>query len=182
MSHPSSPIRAAIAAASFCILGTAAAHAGPCGDVNGDGTVAVTDALMVLKQSTGAGIDMHCDEEPDTGDADLEARVAALEALLASAELVGDTIVFSGVNVQIVDGSGSTDGGDTEECRKDKDCSDGALCTDFGRCVLGDGVGNLIIGYNEADSDDLKIGSHNAIIGARHTYTGYGAIVAGENN
>ena len=182
MSHPSLPIHAAIAAASFCILGAVAAHAGPCGDVDGDGTVAVTDALMVLKQSTGAAIDLRCDNPSAASDADLEARVAALEALLASAELVGDTIVFSGVNVQIVDGSGSTDGGGTEECRKDKDCPDNAHCTDFGRCVLGDGVGNLIIGYNEADADDLKIGSHTVIIGARHTYTGYGAIVAGEDN
>jgi len=182
MSQRSLPIRAAIAAASFCILTTATAYAGTCGDVNGDGTVAVTDALMVLKQSTGAGIDLHCDEAPGTEDHDLEARVAALEALLASAGLVGDTIVFSGVNVQIVDGSGSTDGGGVEECRKDKDCADDGRCTDFGRCVIGDGVGNLIIGYNESDGDDLKIGSHNVIIGADHTYTGYGAIVAGEDN
>jgi len=56
----------------------------------------------------------------------LQTRLAALETLLASVSLRdgGATVRFTGVNVQVVSGSGTTDG---------------AL----------NGKGNLIIGYNE---------------------------------
>jgi len=46
-----------------------------------------------------------------------------------------------------------------------------------------DGLGNLIVGYNENDiGDDIRDGSHNIVVGTRHTYTSYGGLVAGHDN
>jgi hypothetical protein len=99
-------------------------------------------------------------------DAALEARVIALEALLAdiTRENGGKTLRISGVNVQIVSGSGTTD-------------DNGTLT----------GLGNLIIGYNAdtgaggADAGS-RTGSHNLIVGDGHRYTKFGGLIAGFNN
>ncbi len=84
----------------------------------------------------------------------------------------GDTIIFEGVNVQIISGLGTTSGGVDEEP------------------PMVNGLGNLIVGYNEEIfpynpgglplSD--KSGSHNIIVGAGHNYSSYGGIVSGSNN
>jgi hypothetical protein len=66
------------------------------------------------------------------------------------------TVRFTGVNVQVVSGSGTTNG-------------------------AVNGTGNLIVGYNE-NSADTKTGSHNLIVGPRHTYTSFGGLVAGYDN
>ncbi len=86
----------------------------------------------------------------------LEARIVALETLLAKVSLVGNNMVFSGVNVQVKSGSGATNG---------------AI----------NGLGNLIVGYNES-SGQIRTGSHNMIIGMKHTYSSYGGLVAGYRN
>jgi len=52
------------------------------------------------------------------------------------------------------------------------------------------GLGNIIIGYDESGglgasgpgSDEIKLGSHNLIVGPFHSYTSYGGIVAGADN
>lgn len=70
------------------------------------------------------------------------------------------TVRFSGVNVQVVDGSDDT-GGTTN------------------------GLGNLIVGYNEdagTDGADTRTGSHNVVIGNEHSYTSFGGFLAGLNN
>lgn len=64
------------------------------------------------------------------------------------------SVVFTGVNVQIRNGAGATDG-DT------------------------DGTGNLIIGWNESDEDDGRTGSHNLIVGSHHDWTGHSGIATG---
>jgi hypothetical protein len=43
------------------------------------------------------------------------------------------------------------------------------------------GLGNLIIGYDEDDGND-KTGSHNLVVGPHHTYSQAGGVVAGFNN
>ena len=43
------------------------------------------------------------------------------------------------------------------------------------------GLGNIIIGYDE-DDGDTKTGSHNLVVGKDHTYSSYGGIVVGLNN
>jgi hypothetical protein len=69
------------------------------------------------------------------------------------------TIRFTGANVQVVNGLGSTESTN--------------------------GVGNLIVGYqelgNEVDPDDRR-GSHYVVVGRRHNYTGFGGVVVGESN
>jgi hypothetical protein len=64
------------------------------------------------------------------------------------------TIRFTGVNVQIVDGSGHTN--------------------------VVNGSGNLVLGYDETAG--TQTGSHDLILGQTQTYTSYGQIVTGSNN
>jgi len=85
-------------------------------------------------------------------------RVQELEAKLACLSKDGDNVVFEKCNVYIRNGSGKTDG---------------AM----------NGLGNLIIGYNETTGENLKrTGSHNLVIGPQHAYTSFGGLVAGREN
>jgi len=71
-----------------------------------------------------------------------------------------DTIRFTGMNVQVVNGSGTTNG-------------------------TPDGTGNLIIGYNESRSwagDNDRTGSHMLVIGSENNYSSYGGMVVGYHN
>ncbi len=78
------------------------------------------------------------------------------------------TIRFSGVNVQVVNGTGSTNGD-------------------------GNGLGNLIVGYQELRTDDPwdngipddtndRSGSHNLVVGSRHNYSIFAGMVVGGSN
>ncbi|MGC9323289.1 MAG: hypothetical protein ACP5G0_00940 [Desulfomonilia bacterium] len=93
----------------------------------------------------------------------LLARIAELETKLASVSVGDDingyaAITFSGVNVHIVSGSGSTDG-------------------------VVNGLGNLIVGYNELrGSGDDRSGSHTIVVGSRNNYSSYGGFIAGYLN
>lgn len=87
-----------------------------------------------------------------------DARIAKLEKLLANVTRSGNNIYINRANLNIRDGSGSTDGPTN-------------------------GLGNLIIGYNEKKGiEDIRTGSHNLIIGQNNNYKSYGGIVAGYNN
>ena len=126
------------------------------------GDVGIDGALTVEGTDVGAKL------------AALEARVAELEALLAGVTRNGDLLTFSGMNVAIVNGQGTTHSTN--------------------------GLGNLIVGYNEDHTDpgchpsssdcqyfkdnaaDSRTGSHNLIIGVDHTYTSYAGLVTGRNN
>jgi hypothetical protein len=66
----------------------------------------------------------------------------------------GPTLQFSGVNVQIVSGSGSTSG---------------AI----------NGEGNLVIGYDENPGSHAQTGSHDLILGEEQTFTSFAGILAG---
>jgi hypothetical protein len=76
--------------------------------------------------------------------------------------VAGPHIVFSGANIHIESGGGSS--------------------------YDGSGLGNLIIGYNEVPNDagpggpHLRIGAHNLVIGAGHRYPSDGGLVAGQRN
>lgn len=67
------------------------------------------------------------------------------------------TVEFSGLNVQIVSGSGSTSG-------------------------QVNGEGNLIIGYDENTSQLPQTGSHNLVVGSGDAWTSYGGIIDGFGN
>ena len=78
--------------------------------------------------------------------------------------VTGPNIVFKGANIHIESGSGATD--------------------DHGNPT---GLGNLIIGYNEAPAGLIpggRGGSHNLVIGKLNSFTqaAFGGLVAGEGN
>ncbi|MCD4720714.1 MAG: hypothetical protein K8S13_12785 [Desulfobacula sp.] len=95
----------------------------------------------------------------ETRIASLESKIAALETLLTNVTRNDNDITFSGVNVHVVNGTGTTDGTN--------------------------GLGNLIVGYNESrpvpDPND-RTGSHNIVVGAKQNYSSYGGLVAGMKN
>jgi len=94
------------------------------------------------------------------------------------------TIRFSGVNVQVVNGTGSTWGGteiSLEDFHKHKT----------------NGLGNLIIGYQEMRTKkekeeapenlinsgvNYRTGSHNLVVGSKNNYSPYGCKVVGFHN
>ena len=93
----------------------------------------------------------------------LEERVEELETLLADVtreDLDGrDTLRFSGMNLQVVNGTDTTAGDPN-------------------------GLGNLLIGYDRERTlgTPNRSGSHYLVVGDRHNYTRYGGIVAGFQN
>ncbi len=106
----------------------------------------------------------------------LNARIDPIETKTADMSIVQltyegtsyKTVRFSHVNVQIVNGTGATDRAENG-------------------MLLGEGLGNLIIGYNEQAPDtnvhpSLRTGFHNLIIGKVNNYTSYGGAVFGEGN
>jgi hypothetical protein len=66
------------------------------------------------------------------------------------------TVEFSGVNLQVVNGEGTTQSTN--------------------------GEGNLVIGYDENPTGRKQTGSHNLIVGPYHQYTSFGGIVSGAYN
>jgi hypothetical protein len=87
----------------------------------------------------------------------LEARVAALESKLAHFSRSGNDIFITGANLHIVNGLSMTD--------------------------TTNGLGNLIVGYNEPRGDeDQRGGSHNVVVGRRHFFTSFGGLVVGDQN
>ena len=71
--------------------------------------------------------------------------------------VTGKDVYLTGYNLHIQSGSGST-------------------------TATPNGLGNLIIGYNEAPSSPKRTGSHNLILGTQNNYSSYGGIVAGNGN
>ncbi len=95
--------------------------------------------------------------------AGLEGQVADLQGLLAGVSRHDDaqgrdTLVLAGMNLQVVNGTGTTD-------------------------EAPNGLGNLLIGYDtERPTDPDKTGSHYLVVGDQHNYTAFGGIVAGFRN
>lgn len=95
----------------------------------------------------------------ETANATLQTQVAALTALFQdNVSRSGNDIIFSGVNVRVVNGTGTTDG-------------------------TPNGLGNMIVGYNEVrGAGDDRSGSHNLVVGSQNNYASYGGLVAGYLN
>jgi uncharacterized protein YraI len=91
----------------------------------------------------------------ETQNTELTGRVDALETLLAGVSRVGDTLLLTRVNLQVVNGTGQTDNLN--------------------------GLGNVIVGYNEAFGE-LRTGSHNLVVGPLHSYSNHSGITSGYNN
>ena len=98
--------------------------------------------------------------------ANLNTRLSAAEAKTRymTTDSTAKSTTFSGCNVIVNDCSGATN----------------SIVTNS----AGDGLGNLIIGYNELRSpnQDIRTGSHNLIIGDFQNYSSFGGLVAGYYN
>src|SRR5262249_23957903 len=97
---------------------------------------------------------------PEGKNAFSESQIQQLKSLLAHITLKESgvagkpTVVFSGVNVQVVKGEGRT--------------------------ATTNGEGNLVIGYDA--NPRVQSGSHDLILGEEQQFTSYGGIVAGRLN
>jgi len=168
----------------------------------GDKAVAaeVNENFKVLAEALSTALRLIEQQSDDLANSlvrieELEAELASLgpggsSALDDFVEIISDpyvpggtTVRFTGVNVQIVDGRGQTESTEAPN-----------------------GLGNLIVGYNEAPTSNFhcsngwwqiqvdcennygvwaqshKSGSHNLIVGAEHNYSMYGGFVAGFRN
>jgi hypothetical protein len=102
----------------------------------------------------------------DISSADL-ARITELEILLNGVTRSEDTLMLTGMNLQVVSVEASA-------------LTDGPV----------NGLGNIIIGYNEPiaptftlpDGISDKTGSHNLMIGRGNNYSSYGGIISGQYN
>lgn len=92
------------------------------------------------------------------GDLAVQTSLIDLQTRTASLSVSGTDLIISGVNVNIVNGMGATN--------------------------TANGLGNLILGYNESTSQfyQARTGSHNLVVGSDNNYTYYGGIVAGHDN
>ena len=87
--------------------------------------------------------------------ATLQTQVASLNTLLAGVSRTSTNLVFNHMNLQVESGSGATGG-------------------------TVNGLGNVIIGYNE--NPGTQTGSNNLVVGTGQSFTSYGGIVAGQHN
>lgn len=84
--------------------------------------------------------------------------IGSIESKTASMSVVGTDVFFTGVNLHVRNGTGTTSG-------------------------TVNGTGNLVVGYNEARSTGSeKTGSHNIVFGREANYTSYGGLVGGYQN
>ena len=101
----------------------------------------------------------------------LAGRVAALEAKTQYLTVSGTDTYFTGTNVHIRNGLGSTNGNPADPFTLDPD--DTAV----------NGLGNLIVGYNAQPAfPSERTGSHYLVMGDFNGYTSYGGIAAGWAN
>jgi hypothetical protein len=106
------------------------------------GAVVLAVLAWALPAGTGQG--------PEQG---LAQRVAALEDLLKHFSREGNEVFITGANLHLVNGLGSTDCFNEEQDQEIPDCPNG--------------LGNLIVGYNEPRQfgETIHTGSHNVVIG-----------------
>jgi hypothetical protein len=91
------------------------------------------------------------------------AQIAALQNLLVHFSRSGNEVFITGGNLHIDNGMGQTDSIN--------------------------GLGNLIVGYNEPPRDEggasdrtERGGSHNLVVGSEHNFSGYGGLLSGFHN
>jgi len=133
--------------------------------------------LMGLLWSSSTAQDEHLAERLRTLAPwleDVEDTLRQLKQLLAHVTLAKDAegrleIIFSGVNLRIVNGLGSTDC-TNEQFNLIPNCPNG--------------LGNLIVGYNEPRDfeENIRTGSHNVVVGTEHNFSRFGGVVVGEFN
>jgi trimeric autotransporter adhesin len=88
----------------------------------------------------------------------LARRVEDLEYKLVHITSGPDDVTISGANLRVVNGLGATN--------------------------TTNGVGNIIVGYNEdrGDGNDTRTGSHNVVVGRQHNFSSFGGLVVAQFN
>ena len=134
----------------------------------------ITQLHLGVNQLTTDNTQLEADvDQLQADNTQLQTDVDQLQALLAdvtrSPSGVGgqDTLRFSGMNVQIVDGTGTTA------------CTDGTGTTFDSSC---NGQGNLIVGYAENAFGYGRTGAHNIVGGPDNGWSSYGGAVLGATN
>ena len=149
------------------------------GDVNNDNDLDFTDAIDILSHlflGDPATLVPSCSAQGSGLTAEQEAILSTMSLVDEPIDDGGNTVPtvrFSGVNVQIVNGTGSTDS-------------------------AANGTGNLLVGYQELRSttpgpnctnspmpdfcENERTGSHNVVIGKWHNYRQNASFVAGSRN
>jgi hypothetical protein len=114
--------------------------------------------LGLLGWGLPLGLAREEDHEHDKGQKGLAHRVAALEKLLKHFSREKNEIFVTGANLHIVNGLDAT--GTTN------------------------GLGNLIVGYNEPREfeESIRTGSHNIVVGQAHNFSRFGGLVVGFRN
>jgi hypothetical protein len=112
------------------------------------------------------------EDAKEQGQKGLAQRVAALETLLKHFSREDNEVTIKGANLHLVNGLGSTTCRD-EQFEPIPDCPNG--------------LGNLIVGYNEPRDPDLfggtiRTGSHNVVVGVGHNFSRFGGLVVGYTN
>lgn len=121
----------------------------------------------------GLGAEATARQQADAG---LQQKVGPLEQVLAPFSLEpraggGADLYLTGVNLHIRNGLGATNGVPDQPSNSQVN-----------------GLGNLILGYNESRQGtgipgaDERSGSHNVVVGAMQNYSSYGGLVAGRAN
>ena len=157
----------------FCLLNASIVSAQTATDLNCSNCVGWFEFTPSVRGHLIAQVNSIDQNRSDV--AALEARVVALEALVATLQAgivpnlgtylrIGThngqpAALFEAVNVMVVNGTGSTEGATN-------------------------GLGNLMVGYDEffGGPDDNKGGSHNLVVGRAHNYSSFGGFVAGFHN
>ena len=108
-------------------------------------------------------------------DAALATRATALENKTQYLSVSGTDTFFTGTNVHIVNGLGATNGNPSDPFSE---------FTGLGPATKVNGLGNLIVGYNEVfgQSGLQRGGSHNLVVGLGHDYPSIAGLVAGSAN
>ena len=168
-------------------------------DSDGDGLVdgteagvtepsAATDREKVNTEASGPEVH-YCfvaDADPDTqtdpqlsdtdggGLSDEQAAILALFSLTTVRDLNGHeypTLRLTGVNLQIVNGLGATNGNPDDPTSVDPEFTET------------NGVGNVIVGYNElASGYGTRRGSHNVVVGSQLAYHRFAGLVSGHRS
>ncbi len=154
-------------------VGVVTVKAGPTasgnGDINGDGSINVGDAVALLSYIFEGGTPPVAIAGPPGLTPEHEEILSHMSIEYLDDGLGGTnkTIRFTGVNVQVVNGLGATNGNPADPA-----APAGTV----------NGLGNLIVGYNEAEGSQDRTGSHNVVTGTLHDYSSFGGLVAGHTN
>lgn len=154
------------------------------GDTNGDGTRDISDAVYLLRWLFNGGDEpvpvARAQEGPSltAEQAQILSHLSLVQIPMGNQGNQAPTIRITGVNLQLVNGMDSTWGDETAEVWNPS----------FHRT---NGLGNLIIGYQEerfddgvGDTDDgnYRTGSHNLVVGGMNNYWSWGGLVVGARN